>query len=210
LYQPIRKGEKYFFFPYHYLMDAQMLYREPYIDQCRLIENISHCLPYGTFLYTRAHPGYWGSDLPYNMVKKILSLPNVRFVTTEVLSREVIENAIAIFTINSTTGYEAVLLNKPLITFGHELYSRKGVSIVVRDFNELPNIIFKVMSDPNWGVDIERRKEFIYKIRKNAIPIEGRKTPKVDFYAIYEFTQNDYRRIAEALVKSYENYDRAM
>lgn len=210
LYQPIKKGEKYFFFPYHYVMDAQMLYREPYVDQAQLVENIAHCLPYDTYLYTRPHPGYYGSDLPFSVVKKVLKLPNVKLISTKLLPREIIENSVGIFTINSTTGYEAIFLNKPVITFGHELYSRKGVTLVVRDFHELPGIIFKVMNDPLFGVDIEKRKEFIYKIWKNGIPIEGGKAPTREFYAIWKHTENDFKRLAEAFVKAYENYDRVM
>ncbi|MCG2718664.1 MAG: hypothetical protein L6408_07520 [Nanoarchaeota archaeon] len=204
LCQPIKKEEKYFFFPFHFLIDAQMLLREAFVDQYDLVENISHCIPYNTYLYTRAHPSYFGSDTLYNRMKKLLEISNIRFIPQNILPQDIIKNAIAVFTINSTTGYEGIILNKPVITFGHEMYSQKGVTLAVRDFHELPNIIFKVMDDPNYGIDIEKRKEFLYKIWKNAIILEGGYKPKIDYYDIWVLTKKDSEKLAEALVKAYE------
>ena len=209
-YQEVKKDDKYFFYPYHYIMDAQMLYREPYIEQYNLAENIAKCIPYNTYLYTRAHPGYFGSDLPYDFVKKVVKIPNIKLIPTNIMPYEIIKNAIIIFTINSTTGYEAILLNKPVITFGHELYSRKGVTITVKDFNELPDIIFKVISEPEYGIELDKRKEFIYKIKKNSIYIEGGKKPTREYYAIWKSTENDYKNMANLLVNSYEHYNKTM
>lgn len=206
LCQSINKDEKYFFFPFHFLMDAQMLLREPFIDQYDLVENISHCIPYNTYLYTRAHPTYFGSDIPYTRVKKLLKVSNIRFISRNILPQDIIENAIAVFTINSTTGYEGIILNKPVITFGHETYSKKGVTLAVRDFHELPNIIFKVMDDPNYGIDIEKRKEFLYKIGKNAVVTEGWVKHEGGYSSLWALTEIDYKKIAETLVKAYGSY----
>ncbi|MCG2718061.1 MAG: hypothetical protein L6408_04405 [Nanoarchaeota archaeon] len=201
LFKPLEKNEKFFFFPLHYLIDAQMLYREPFVDQYALVEQISHCLPQGTKLYVKAHPHWSGSDVNYKRAKQLSKIQNIRFIPPTTNPYYLINNAIATITINSTTGFEAVILNKPMITFGHEIYAKEGVSIVVRDLKELPDIIFNVMSDPNYGIDINKRKEFIYKVFKNTIKLEGKFG--LD-YLIY--TENDYKNIADAYAKAYENY----
>jgi len=53
----------------------------------------------------------------------------------------------------------------------------------------------------NYGVDLNKRKDFIYKVFKNTIRLEGKFG--LD-YLIY--TENDYKNIAEAYVKAWENY----
>ncbi|MCG2825358.1 MAG: hypothetical protein L6265_02055 [Thermoplasmatales archaeon] len=201
LFKPLEKGRKFFFFPLHYQIDAQMLYREPFFDQYDLVEQISHCLPYETLLYVKAHPHWGGSDVEYKRAKQLSKIQNIRFIPPTTSPYCLIDNAFATITINSTTGFEAVILNKPVITFGHEIYAKEGVSIIVRDLKDLPDIIFNIMKDPNYGIDINKRKELIYKVFKNTIRLEGKFG--LD-YLIY--TENDYKNIAEAYVKAYKNY----
>lgn len=201
LFKSLEKDAKFFFFPLHYLIDAQMLYREPFVDQYDLVEQISHCLPHGTKLYVKAHPHWCGSDVEYKRVKHLSKIQNIRFILPSTNPYYLINNAIATITINSTTGFEAVILNKPVITFGHEIYAKEGVSIIVRDLKEVPSIIFNVMNDPDYRININKRKEFIYKIFKNTIKLDGK------FGLGYlMYTENDYKNIADAYVKAWENY----
>jgi len=201
LFKPLDKEKKFFFFPLHYQIDAQMLYREPFVDQYDLVEQISHCLPQGTKLYVKAHPHWCGSDVEYKRARQHSKIQNIRFIPPTTNPYYLMNNGIATITINSTTGFEAIILDKPVITFGHEIYAREGVSIIVRDLKELPDIIFNIMKDPNYSIDINKRKEFIYKVFKNTIRLEGKFG--LD-YLIY--TENDYKNIAEAYVKAWENY----
>lgn len=201
LFKPLEKNKKFFFFPLHYQIDAQMLYREPFVDQYALVEQISHCLPYGTKLYVKAHPHWSGSDVEYKRARHLSKIQNIRFIQPSTNPYYLINNGIATITINSTTGFEAIILNKSVITFGHEIYAKEGTSIVVRDLKELPEVIFNIMKDSDYGIDINRRKAFIYKVFKNTIRLEGKFG--LD-YLIY--TENDYKNIADAYVKAYEKH----
>ena len=92
-------------------------------------------------------------------------------------------------------------MNKPLITFGHESYAKRGLALVVRDFKELHEIIFNIIQNPNYGIDVNKRKEFIYKIFKNTVPLEGT-------YVLegWRYTEDDYKNIANVYVKAWKNY----
>ena len=195
------KDEKFFFFPMHYLIDAQILYRDPFVDQYSLLGQISRCIPYGTKLYVKSHPRWCGSEISYRRVKQLVKISNVQFIPYAVNPYFLINNAIATFTINSTTGYEAVIMNKPLITFGHENYADKGLALVVRDIKELPEIVFNIIQNPNYGIDADKREEFIYKFFKNTVFLEG----NYDLEG-WKYTENDYKNIADAYVKAQENY----
>ena len=185
----------------HYLIDAQILYREPFLDQYNLLKQISHCLPYGTKLYVKPHPHWLGSEINYHRAKQLIKIENIQFIPYTVNPYYLMNNAIATLTINSTVGYEAIIMNKPLITFGHESYAKRGLALVVRDFKELHEIIFNIIQNPNYGIDVNKRKEFIYKIFKNTVPLEGT-------YVLegWRYTEDDYKNIANVYVKAWKNY----
>lgn len=202
LLKPIEKNKKFFFFPMHYLIDAQILYREPFLDQYNLLKQISHCLPIDTNLYVKPHPHWLGSEINYHRAKQLIKIENIQFIPYTVNPYYLMNNAIATLTINSTVGYEAIIMNKPLITFGHESYANKGLALVVKDLKELPEIIFNIIRNPSYGIDVNKRKKFIYKFYRNTISLEGR---YIYDYG-WKYTENDYKNIADVYVKAWKNY----
>ena len=140
-YSKFNPDEKYVFYPMHDPYDGNLLARAPqYINQLFVIENISRSLPAGCRLYVKTHPGNIGA-IPLGELKKITKLPNVMLLSPYENSLEIIKNGACIITINSTVGWEAMLLKKPVINLGRAFYEVSGLTYAIRDLYKLPETI---------------------------------------------------------------------
>lgn len=140
-YSKFDPSENYVFYPLHDPLDANLLVRaHPYINQLFVIENISRSLPAGYKLYTKEHPGNAGV-IPLGELKKITKLPNVSLLSPYENSLKMIQNSACVITINSTVGWEAMLLKKPVINLGRAFYEVSGLTYPLRDLYKLPETI---------------------------------------------------------------------
>jgi len=144
-------GEKYVFFPLHFPFDSQLTLRAvPFITQEFVIEIISRYLPFGYKLYVKEHPAAEGWYSP-EMLKYINRIPNVKLVPRYINAHDLIKKAEMVCVINSTAGFEALLWQKPVITFGRSFYSDKGITLDVKNLYDLPEIINKAKDfKPDW------------------------------------------------------------
>lgn len=141
LFQNPNHGDKYIFSPLHLEPEAATLVLAPfYEDQINLIKNIALSLPSNTVLYVKDHPGMLNLR-PRRYYKRILNIPNVRLINTKFSSFELIKNASAVITITGTAGWEAVLLKKPVITFGNCFYNIFSSVKKCDNFENLPQLI---------------------------------------------------------------------
>jgi len=186
----------FFFFPLHYADEATLSYQEPFTNQFRLIESIARCLPLNTKLIVKPHIHYQCMDIPLNEIKKISELRNVILVDPNTSPYDLISKSIGVLTINSTVGFEALILEKPLITFGHDFYALEGVSIVIHDLLELPKILMKVYTG-DIKFDKEKIKKVVANYYKNLLFLEG------TISAHYNITENDGKKIANAIMAAY-------
>ena len=80
-----------------------------YANQVKLIENIAASLPVGYYLYVKDHP----HELAYRKAedyRRLMQIPNVRLLRKSIPGKLVIRNAVGVFTINGTAGFEGLLL----------------------------------------------------------------------------------------------------
>jgi len=112
------KGEKYVLYPLHFQPEASTLVLAPYyLDQLALIENMAKSLPVGYRLYVKEHFTSQGRR-PFSFYKRIKKTFGVRLLGPHEDSWQLIQNASAIAVITGTMGWEALLFEKPVITFG--------------------------------------------------------------------------------------------
>lgn len=164
--------EPFFYFPLHFSKDYQISFRETFVDQIELIKKIAVSLPHGTKLVVKSHPHFLGSDYSYSGFKKIKNNPGVILAHFNEDSLNLIEKSIGLITINSSAGYEAILLGKPVITFGDEFFSKEGVALKINDLKKLPKILLTVKNNPGFGIDIDERKKMVYAYHMNAFPLD--------------------------------------
>lgn len=153
--RPVR-GEKYVYYPLHLDPETSTsLFGKWYVNQLSLLENISKSLPCDYKLYVKEHiyaypvrkRSYYGELKKY---------PNVRLLSPFENSFDLIKNSSMILTITGTTGWEGILLQKPVITFGNVYYNVFDKVIKIKEIEKLPIIIRK-------NLEINLGKEDTYK-----------------------------------------------
>jgi len=146
-YSRFNPQEKYVFYPLHVPNEAQITVIAPqYADQVHTIENISRSLPAGYQLYVKEHPNLVGGT-PIVDLKDITKLPNVKLLSPFESSLKITEASDCVVTINSTVGWEAMLLDKPAINLGRAFYETSGLTYSIRGFKKLPETIKKAIRE---------------------------------------------------------------
>lgn len=187
----------FFFFPLHYVDEASLSYQEPFTNQFMLIEYLARCLPLDAKLIVKPHPHYQCMDIPLKEIKKISELRNVVLVNPNLSPYDLIPKSKAVIVINSTTGFESLIFERPVITFGHRFYALDGVTRVVRDYLELPRIIMDAYNG-KLVKDKEKIKEVVALYYKNIIPFEG-----TYISGHYNLTDKDGRNIVNGILTAY-------
>lgn len=143
-YDKVNSNDKYFYYPLHLEPEAVVLYWGDgiYKNQVKLIENIAAQLPPFSYLYIKDHPhaGYYRDYIDY---KRIKAIPNVKLINPLVSGKFLIKTCIGVITISGTSGFEALLLNKQVYTFGNCFYNISNQVIRINNIRELREIIYK-------------------------------------------------------------------
>lgn len=184
--------DRYFVFPLHYMEDAQLTFREPLTDQFKLIKDISRALPTGYYLYVKPHPHYLGSDVSLRKIRYLSKIHNIKIIDPLTPIIDLISNAAGVITINSSTGFEALIKGVPVLSFGHEFYSKEDLCYIVRDLNILSETLLEMLHTQK-----NRRliQDFIKRVYNNTIWIKSYSNDFVPF----GITNEDGVKISEAL-----------
>ncbi|MBM7139703.1 MULTISPECIES: capsular biosynthesis protein [Acinetobacter] len=114
--------EKFYVYPMHFHPESSTSVLAPeYTCEYTNIINIANNLPFGTYLYVKDHKSAKGVQ-EIDFYKKISALPNVRLINFDVNIKKLILKSEGVITVNSTAGYEALLLEKPVYLLGRVFY----------------------------------------------------------------------------------------
>ena len=190
----IPENEKFLFFPLHHDEETHLSWGEHFSNQYELMEKVSRSLPNGYFIYVKPHPSWFCTDFPVSEVLKLKKLRNVRIVNPKISPIELIKNSLATITINSTTGLEAIIFGKPVLTFGHNFYAKEGLSVVVHDIHTLPSAIETILFHPSASFDQTKRDEFLGTYYAHLIHIS------VPLVYDLDFSESDAVSLAKEMV----------
>lgn len=127
---------KYYLYPLHYHPEASTsLYAKEY-EEIQVIKNIAFSLKTGEFLVVKDHISAHALEQK-SFYMDIMTLPNVIFTSPDMNAKLLAKNALGIFTLTSTVGYEALLLNKPVIVFGDVFYDEHPLVFNCNGFKDL-------------------------------------------------------------------------
>tara|TARA_B110000027_G_C16120589_1_gene302626 strand:+ start:3102 stop:4721 length:1620 start_codon:yes stop_codon:yes gene_type:complete len=146
--------EKYLYMPLHKIPESSTYVAAPmYINEMNLIEAISKSMPISWKLYVKEHQSMIG-ERSFDFYKKIKKLHNVRLVKSNFYKdpKPWIEKSLCVITITGTTGFEASMLNKPVIVLGNILYRAIPSVKVAKNFNEL-EALFKEIENNDGSYD---------------------------------------------------------
>ncbi|MFZ5501308.1 MAG: hypothetical protein ACOY58_05275, partial [Candidatus Micrarchaeota archaeon] len=88
-----RKGERYFLFSIHYEWEAQIAYREYFLDQLGTAKQMAKCLPQGTYIYVKVHPHWRNADQGLGTVLDLKREKRVRLIHPEENTSELIRDS---------------------------------------------------------------------------------------------------------------------
>jgi len=141
LYDVYDPREQFVYYPLHLEPEIAMLVFAPrWTDQANLIKQIAESLPLSFKLYVKEHPAMVGfrTRQYYRELKKI---PNVKLIHPNHDSYTIINDARIITTVTGTTGWEALMLKKPVITFGDIYYNALSMVKKCTEIEGLPYLV---------------------------------------------------------------------
>ena len=123
LYNEFKTEPNYFFHAFHLVDESTITLRaQPFSNQFSLVEMISRVLPSGYVLYIREHP-HWPEEFSYKFLKKFKKLENVMILSPKISIHDILKDSNGVITYNNTTGLEALLYAKPVLSFSNSLYN---------------------------------------------------------------------------------------
>ena len=126
IYERSIPKDNFLYFPLHVPNDFAITIRSPkYIDQLKLIKKILKELPPDQYLFIKEHPARVGS-INFSEMYKLLKNKKIKILKPSINSYDIIEKSRSIITINSKTGFEALIYNKPLYVFGESYYKNQN------------------------------------------------------------------------------------
>lgn len=136
--------ERYYYYSFHLEPEAVVLYLGDgiYTNQIKLIENIAAALPPGHYLYVKDHP----HELAYRNAEdylRLMQVPNIRLIKSSISGKQLIKNAIGVFSINGTAGFEALMLGKQVYNFGKSYYTYCERVHYVHNIRDLRQILYE-------------------------------------------------------------------
>lgn len=131
--------ERFYVYPIHFHPESSTSVLAPeYTNEYSNIVNIANNLPFGTYLYVKDHKSAKGVQNA-EFYKKVSALPNVRLINFDVNIKRLILKSVGVITVNSTAGYEALLLGKPVYLLGRVFYENFKNVHKLQNFKSLRN-----------------------------------------------------------------------
>ena len=150
--------EDFFLYPLHYHPEGSTSVSAKYTDyEFNAIKNIAISLPWGVKLYVKEHVSAEGIRPP-RFYRDLEKFPNIRLLAPTENTKKIIKNSMGIITLTSTVGYEALILNRPVIILGDVFYSINPNCFTVRDFYLLPEMVKRVLERK---IDSQANHDFV-------------------------------------------------
>lgn len=147
----IELPERYVFVPFQVPNDTQVVCHSPWVDSMEafyekvetalnFLQQQSDWQPYKFVI--KEHPSW-----PKSFTELHHKNPNIVFANNN-NTQDLIENALAVVTINSTVGIESLLLENKLITVGNCFYNVDGVATHCENQEQLNQALLSVEQQP--------------------------------------------------------------
>lgn len=124
-------------FTWHYQPEQSTSQGSPYfVHQARFVENVSRALPLDWELIVVP---YWSrlTHMKVSDAKTLRMLPNVTISRPELLTGDVLAECDAIIALTGTSGFEGLVLGKPVFVFGDPDWRMCRSATAVHTFDEL-------------------------------------------------------------------------
>lgn len=137
--------KKFYLYPLHFHPESSTSILARFYDEFNLIKNISFSLSENEYLVVKDHLSAFGYESA-KFYKKISELPNVILARPDLNAKTLVNKSLGVITLTSTVGYEAIIMDKPVVTFGEVFYNNhplvfhaKGYADITSAFNFIKN-----------------------------------------------------------------------
>ena len=159
-YDKPHSDESFFLYPLHFHPESSTsILAGTYLNELEVIRNIAFNLPEGTKLYVKDHVSAYGYPT-LEFYKQLKTLPNVRVLSPHAATKELIKRSLAVITLTSTVGYEALLLGKKVFLFGSVFYQFHDDVIQIKDPSKLFDLFCKHLEN-SLPVEKEYNLQFV-------------------------------------------------
>lgn len=172
--QPQDIDEPFFLFPLNVPDDAQLVLRAPhYKDLLSLCEQIANVLPFGHVLVIKEHPGHPGM-IDHARLKSLLQRQDrLRFVNADVPMPALLPRASALVVINSTSGFEALANDIPVVTLSEVFYKHPDLTYDVEYPLRLAWVLSETLADPKKPARQQKLREVLADFIQETVPAPG-------------------------------------
>lgn len=183
---PVNDKEKFFLYPLHLHPESTTSVQAPhYINEEETIQNIAINLPFGHYLYVKDHPSNVGNNNAA-FYKRITKIPNVKLISFKEDTKQLIPAAQGVITLTSTVGFEALILNKPVIALGDVFYEKHPLCFKASNYNDV------------WNLSKE--------ISREKMPFISPTATAYGFFAItYKYTDEEVGEFVKFLLDRHKN-----
>jgi Capsule polysaccharide biosynthesis protein len=167
--QPVA-GEKYVLYPIHFQPEASTLVQAPmYLNQLELLRDIAASLPIGYRLYVKEHLSNRGRR-PLSFYNQLRAIPSARLLGPDADTWSLIRNASAVAVITGTMGWEALMFECPVVTFGTVFFNHHPSVLRASEYPK--DRWFEVFNTATSGqaVDREATLAMIVALHDSSVP----------------------------------------
>ncbi|EFL7302621.1 hypothetical protein WC12_004913, partial [Escherichia coli] len=167
-------GKKYIVYPLHYHPESSTSILAHYHDEFNLIKNIAFSLPTGYSLLVKDHMSAYGFN-SLAFYREISSLPGVYIISPEKNAKELVIDSIGVITLTSTVGYEAAILDKPVVVFGDVFYEKHKRVLKLSNYDQISNAIDYIINSSSESKNTDAsldNKQFLYGYYKKCFPFD--------------------------------------
>lgn len=133
--------EWFAYYPLHLEPEMAMLLLAPrWTDQINLIKQIAESLPLHFKLYVKEHPVMVGFR-PRRYYRELKKIPNVKLIHPNHDPHATVKDSQLVLTQTGTAAWEAILLKKPVITFGDVYFNTLSMAKKCTGIEKLPDLV---------------------------------------------------------------------
>jgi spore coat polysaccharide biosynthesis protein SpsF (cytidylyltransferase family) len=152
---------RYLFLALQVETDTQIIcYSQQYKKMAEVVRDVLNNKPKDYDLIIKPHP-FWQDSLFLEELYEMIKDNNDTQIHLDTNTHELIQNSSAVIVINSTVGFEALTYYKPVISLGNAIYSKKGITLDVKNVGQLKDALMKIHS---YEPDSEKINSFIYQV----------------------------------------------
>ena len=167
----IPKEIKTAYFPLGVDMERNLLISAPFFtNQIEIIRHIAKSLPPDMTLVVKETPAQVSREWrPTSYYKEIQNIPNVILMHPNFPSEEIMKQAEIVFTVNGSSGIEALFFKKPSVVFSDTIYSYLPSVCRIKSPEDLPNKIREALKTE---INLEEIKNYVHNLENNSFEFD--------------------------------------